>query len=287
MPYNETTQSFSEEELKGLPGMKILLMGDSGTGKTHSIRTLVDAGLEVFCIFTEPGMDILAEVPVEKLHWNYTSPSSVSWAEMQESSRKLNTMAFKALTELPHINRGSHAEYMTVQGVCDNYVDQRTGIEYGSIDKFGTDRVVVLDSFSGLSYMALNLITGSKPVKHVGEYGCAMDNLERFTIKLTQDIRCHAVIIGHKAKEKDDSTGGLSSMIDTIGAKLAPKLPKLFTDIIDTQRIGDRFSWSTTTPNTILKARNLPWANEIPPTFVPMLAKWRDRDRMARGGEKT
>jgi hypothetical protein len=41
-------------------------MGASGTGKTHSIRTLVDAGLEVFVLFTEPGMEVLADVPADK-----------------------------------------------------------------------------------------------------------------------------------------------------------------------------------------------------------------------------
>lgn len=267
----------------GLPGMKIFLMGDSGTGKTHSIRTLVDAGLEVFCLFTEPGMDILAEVPADKLHWNYVSPSTISWNEMQESARKLNTLPFKAVAELPHINRGAHAEYMAVQGIFDNFVDQRTGKAFGSVDNFDSNKVLVLDSWSGISYMAMNLIAGSKPVKHMGDYGCAMDNLERLAIKLTQDLKCHVVIIGHKAREKDELTGGLTLMIDTLGNKLALKLPKLFTDIIDTQRVGKQFSWSTVSPNTTLKARNLPWADNLPPTFVPLVEVWRKRDKMARG----
>ena len=55
------------EEIKKefeLPGFNVLLMGATGAGKTSSIRTLVeDCGLEVFAIFTEPGMDILADIP--------------------------------------------------------------------------------------------------------------------------------------------------------------------------------------------------------------------------------
>lgn len=31
-----------------LPGVNVLLMGPSGTGKTYSIGTLVDMGVEVF-----------------------------------------------------------------------------------------------------------------------------------------------------------------------------------------------------------------------------------------------
>lgn len=266
----------------GLQGVKILLLGDSGTGKTHALRTLVDAGLEVFAIFTEPGMDVVADIPSSRLHWHYVSPSSVSWSEMQDSSKKLNTMAFDALAKMPHINRGSYAEYMRVQGICDNFIDQRTGQKFGSIDNFDTTRVVVFDSFSGLSAMAINLIAGSKPIKSPGDYGTAMDNLERFVVKVTQDLKCHVVLIGHKSRERDEQTGGTSLMLDTLGQKLAPKLTKYFTDIIDAQRSADKFTWSTITPNTVLKARNLPWRDNLPPSFKPIIDVWREKDRLAR-----
>ena len=37
------------------PGFNSIIMGPSGTGKTYSISTLVSTGLEVFCLFLEPG----------------------------------------------------------------------------------------------------------------------------------------------------------------------------------------------------------------------------------------
>ena len=37
-------------------GFKVLLLGETGSGKTYSLRTLLDAGLEVFVIATEPGL---------------------------------------------------------------------------------------------------------------------------------------------------------------------------------------------------------------------------------------
>ena len=36
-----------------LRGTKTLLMGSTGTGKTHSIQTFLDAGVTPFCLFTE------------------------------------------------------------------------------------------------------------------------------------------------------------------------------------------------------------------------------------------
>src|SRR5258708_38749125 len=54
-----------------LVGPKILLMGEGGNGKTHSIRTLVDAGIKPFVIALEPGFEVLGAVPPTKLAWRY------------------------------------------------------------------------------------------------------------------------------------------------------------------------------------------------------------------------
>lgn len=278
----ETPTITNDNHKPGISGMKVALIGDAGTGKTHSLHSLAEAGLEIFAILTEPCMDVIADIPSEQLHWNYISPSTASWNAMEDSARKINTMAFKALSELPHVNRGEHSEYLQIMALCDNFIDQRTGKEFGSVDNFGTNQVLWIDSWSGISYMAMNLIAGSKPIRHVGDYGVSMDNLERFAIRTTQNLWCHLVVVCHPAREKDELTGGTSMMIDTIGQKLAPKLPKLFTDIINTQRIEGKFHWSTITPNMTLKARNLPWDDNLPPSFVPLVKNWKEKDRLSR-----
>lgn len=264
-----------------LQGIKVLLMGDSGTGKTHSVRTLVEAGLEVFAVLTEPCMDVIADIPPSKLKWHYISPSTVGWDTLRDSANKINTMSFETLTKLPHINRGEHAEFLQVASVMANYVDQRTGKSFGPTDDFDQTRCVWFDSLSGLSTMAMNLIAGSKPVKGKHDYGVAMDNLERFIQKFCNDLKCHAVMVGHKSRETDELTGGSSIVVSTVGQKLAPKFPQLFTDVIDAKRVETKFTWSTVTPNTVLKARNLPWADNMPATFVPLIEKWRARNEAA------
>lgn len=277
---NEAIQEAIKQQFH-LPGFKVALIGDSGTGKTHALRTLVDAGLEVFAIFTEPGMDVVSDIPSEKLHWNYISPSTVSWDKLYDSARKINTLSFKALAEMPHINRGEHAEFLTVVNTMANYVDQRTGIVYGEVDAFDQTRCIYFDSLSGLNTMAMNLVAGSKPTKNQGDYGTSMDNLENFLQKLTQDLKCHVVLICHPEREKDETTGGTSMMISTIGQKLAPKLPKLFTDLIHAKRVEREFVWSTVTPNMTLKARNVPWADNLKPDFGPLYQTWLARNEQA------
>jgi hypothetical protein len=264
-----------------IPGEKCLLLGDAGTGKTHSIRTLVDAGLEVFVLFTEPGMEILADVPSDKLHWHFVSPSSASWTAMLDSAKKINTLSYKMLTELPHIKREEHAELLTVLSTLVSFTDQRTGENFGMVDEWDQSRVLVIDSLSGLNTMAMNLVAGSKPMKAPNDYGVSQDMLENLIEKLTQHVKCHVVITGHLSREKDEQTGGTSMMVSTIGQKLAPKLPKLFSDVIHSVRYEKDFFWSTITPNTILKARNLPWSDKLSPSFVPIIDIWRQKNEQA------
>lgn len=262
---------------RGIPGVKVMLIGEAGTGKTHSLRTLVDQGLEVFALFTEPGMDVVADIPKEKLKWAYVSPSSLSWQALLDSGNKINSMSFDALSKLPHVNRNEHKEFLRVLQLMDNFVDARSGDSFGSVQNFDQSRVLWVDSFTGLSDMAMNLIAGSKPIKHIGDYGVSMDNLFNVFGKLCNDLFCHVVIVCHPSRERDEVTGQSIITIATIGNKLGPKLPQLCTDVVHTKRIESKFVWSTVTPNMTLKARNLPWGDNLPPTFKPIIDAWKKK----------
>lgn len=258
-----------------LPGVNEMLCGTSGSGKTHAIRTLVEAGLEVFVLFTEPGMEVLADIPKEKLHWHYIAPASPDFEDMISSATKINTMSFEAITKLPDINKRKYDEFIQVLVTLSNFKDDRTGASFGPVDSWDSSRVLVVDSLTGLSLMAMNLVTGSKPVKSLADWGVAIDNLERLITKLCVDTKCHFVLISHLERETDEVTGGTSLMASTLGRKLAPKLPRYFSDVIHVVRKADKFVWSTVTSNVDLKARNISLADNLPPSFVPIIANWR------------
>ena len=252
-----------------------MLLGASGSGKTHSIRTLVDAGLEVFVLFTEPGMEVLADVPSDKLHWHYIPPASPDFADMIDSANKINKLSLKALSDMSDINKSKYTEFIQVLQTLSNFTDDRTGKSFGAVDSWDQSRVLVVDSLTGLSISAMNLVTGSKPVKSMADWGMSMDNLERLITKLCVDTKCHFVLISHLERETDEVTGGTSLMASTLGRKLAPKLPRYFSDVIHVVRKADKFVWSTVTTNVDLKARNIALADNLPPSFVPIIANWR------------
>lgn len=260
-----------------IPGVNVLLVGATGTGKTHSIRTLVEQGLEVFVVFTEPGMEVLADISSDKLHWRYIAPATPAWADMLDSANKINKMTFKSLTDLSDINKSKYTEFLDLLTTLSNFKDDRTGKEYGAVDSWGPERVLVVDSLSGLNIMAMNLVTGSKPVKSMADWGVAIDNLERLITKLCVDTKCHFVLTAHLERETDETTGGTSLMAATLGRKLAPKLPRFFSDVIHVKRDGGKFVWSTASINVDLKARNLPLSDQLIPSFQPIIESWRKR----------
>lgn len=258
-----------------VPGPKVMLVGGTGAGKTHSIRTLVEAGLEVFVLFTEPGMEVLADIPADKLHWHYLPPASPDWADMIDSAKKINTMSLKLLAGMEDINKRKYAGFLDMLQCLSNFTDDRTGKSFGAVDNFNQNQALVIDSLSGVNILAMNLVTGSKPVKSMADWGMAMDNLERFITKLTTDIPCPVVLIAHQERKTDEVTGGTSIMASTLGKKLAPKIPRFFSDVIQVKRDGSKYSWSTMTMNMDLKTRSLPLADNLEPSFKPIIDSWR------------
>lgn len=261
-----------------VPAPKIMLVGPTGSGKTHAIRTLVEAGLEVFVLFSEPGMEVLADVPSDKLHWHYIPPSAPDFSDMIDSAQKINALSLKSLADMTDINKKKYCEFIEMLKCMANFHDDRTGKDFGAIDDFGTSRAFVVDSLSGLNIAAMNLVVGSKPVKSMSDWGIAIDNLERLITKLTTGLQCVFVLTAHLERETDETTGGITLMASTLGRKLAPKLPRFFSDVVLARREGDKFFWSTTTTNVDLKARNLPFSDKLPPDFKPLIANWRARN---------
>ena len=255
--------------------LRVMLMGATGSGKTYSLKSLSSLGLETFVLFTEPGQEVLAHTDPNLIHWHYIPPECQSWEDMKNSASMINRLTFKSLTEMQDLNKAKHSEFLKVITTCMDFIDDRTGKSYGCIDAFDSSKVFVIDSLSGLNIMAMNLVVGSKPVRAKGDWGVAMDNLERFLIRLTTSLQCHFVLTAHLEREIDEGTGGTTLMASTLGRKLAPRLSRFFSDVIMPVRMGKNFSWSTAAMNVDLKAQHLPISDNLPPNFSELLRTWK------------
>lgn len=259
-------------------------MGDGGTGKTHSIGTLVDAGIEVFYLSIEQGMESLIgywtdrglEVP-PNLHWHKIEAPKASFLQLAETAFKVNTMSYETLGKLTDTNRHLHNLFIKINETLFNFPDDRTGEKFGSVDTWAPDRAIVIDGMTGLSRAAMSLTVGGKPIRNPGDYGIAQGQLEGFLRLICDHCKCWFVLLAHVEKEIDQVNGGTKITVATIGKALPPVIPPMFSDVVYCTREGTRWTWNTATTGVATKARNLPWAENMPPSFQPLYDRWAER----------
>lgn len=142
MTTTSATPAAAPAPVQGLPGLNCLLMGPAGTGKTHAIGTLVDAGIEVFYVALEPGLESLLGYWVDRglpvpanLHWHIVKAPDASFTELLDTATKINTMSLEMLSKLQDTNRSKYNQFRSLYEVLNNFTDQRTGKAYGPVDK--------------------------------------------------------------------------------------------------------------------------------------------------------
>lgn len=260
-----------------LPGIKVLLIGGSGSGKTYSIRTLVEAGITPLCIFTENSFDVLGDVPAEKLHWTYIEPNKGGLAQLMEAAKRASTMGPDQLQKINDLSRAANNSFMPILQAMMDFKCARTGKQFGNVSTWGTDKALVIDSLSGLTIAATKLAVGEKYALTQPEYQIVMKTVENLVNQICTGFQCHAVITAHAEREMDEVNGGVKIMASTVGRKLAPVLPRYFTDVLLAKRQGSKFIWDSADPQADLKARNCSISNDLPPSFAPLINSWKSR----------
>lgn len=261
--------------------MKVLSIGDVGSGKTTLMRTLLAEGLTVMGVFTEPAQEVLGDTDPEKLHWSYIMPMSSSIDNLIDAARKVTTMTPDQIQQSRDTNRADKNQYMPLLARFANYKCDRTGKDYGNISSWGTDKCLVLDSLSGLTLAALSASAGQKYALTQPEFQISQNMIENLVNLLTTTLQCHVYMTAHPEMEVNEITGGRKIYPSTLGRKLAPKLPRNFSDVIQTQMTveGNTPKWviNTISEEAVLKARNFPLGRNLPCSFAPAFKKWKER----------
>lgn len=271
------------EQTISLPGVNVMLMGPSGTGKTHAIGTLVDAGLDVFYFAYEAGSETLVGyftdrgLPVPpNLHICTVRAPTASFLEMADAVRYVNTLSFEGLIKQVD---PSKSKYNQLEQFLRNFNDvtDDTGRKWGDVQSWDSSRALVIDGLTGLCDSAMKACIGGKFARDQKDWGLAQNIVEGILRKITSESKYHFVLISHVERETDPNGGGLKLMASALGRALAPKLPAMFSDVVLAKRIGRDFWWDTEDPAADLKTRNLPISGKIPPSFAAIIDKWKSR----------
>lgn len=269
-----------------LPGVNVLLMGPSGTGKTHSIGTLVDLGVEVFYLALEAGMESLLgywtdrglEIP-KNLHWHKVAAPTASFTDMIANAKNINMLNLDSLAKMSDPNKSKHNQFISLLEALNNFPDDRTGEKYGAVNSWDQSRFLVVDGATGISQCAMALVVGGKAVRNQSDWGIAQDQVEKLVRMLCDNCACHFVMLAHVERETDAVLGGIKLMVSTLGKALAPKFPAMFSDVILTARSADKWTWDTASTQADVKTRNLPIRSDLQPNFQQILEKWIARNK--------
>lgn len=269
-----------------LPGANVLVMGPTGTGKTHSIGTIVDMGLEVHYMAFEAGAESLlgywtdAGKPVPpNLHIFTVRPATAGWEELANQVKLVNTLSYETLKKTSDPNRSKYDQFERFLRSFNEVGEDNSDAKFGSVDSWGTNKVLVIDGLTGLGDAVLRAVIGGKADRDQKDWGLAQNLLEAFLRRLTSDCRCHFILIAHVEREVDAILGGVKIMPSTLGRALPPKLAPMFSDVILAARTGTTWTWDTASALADVKTRNLPIRADNKPDFSQIFRRWE-----ARGG---
>ena len=285
-----TPESAAAARLYGLgKGTTTLLMGAPGAGKTFSLLTLAEAGLETAVIGTDPGFEesLLDAQDKRKfeghIHTRYIAPVAASWAILQDAFGKINQMSYESLSSLKAgIGKEGYRQMLDFLSTCANFKCESCGKVLGPVDEWDATRALAVDSASGLNMMSMNMMIGAKPTAHQGEYGVAMNAEEQLLYKLVADTSCFFVLTCHMDRVHDEIAGNVKIMPAFLGNKLAPKIPRIFSDVVMAYKEADKFYWSTAALNVDLKNRALPLRDKLEPSFKQIIDVWKRRQEQLR-----
>lgn len=255
---------------------KTLVNGESGTGKTYSIATLLACGQKVRFLAAENNAlsGIYAGVAAYKGTRSESDLAIMVPKRQKSSIADLAKLADKSLTipvstQLTQVdpNRKNYDRYLNVlKGLAE--FQGEDGKSYGSIDSWGLDTTLVVDGLTIICEAIQQAMIGSKLGTTQPEFYAMQNTLQTFLRTLTEDLECNLVLIAHPDKDIDAVSGKQTIYPANIGKALNNKVPSMFTDVVWAFRKGKDFLWSTDHPQAVTRASNLPIAAEMKQDFA-------------------
>lgn len=242
-----------------------MLLGDVGAGKTHCIISALKKGLEVFVIITEnTGVETLLDacrkekVSVERLHWKRCTPTQQGWNVMKEQAKLTNSLHAGEIQELKAgLERFKYPAFIKLLETCENFICDRTKESFGDVMTWGDNRLLTLDSMSGLNEIVSSHVTGHRITMTQPEFGIVQNHIYQLCNTLC-GLNCYFMVTGHIELESDEAKGITKLMLSTVGRKLAPKLPRIFSEVVLAKVDNGKYIWSTDDSKVITKNRALP-----------------------------
>lgn len=194
---------------------KLLLIGESGSGKSGSLSSLVGAGYHLRILDMDNGLDSL-KAYVAKDHPNWLP--SVEYRTLRDS--------YKATAAGPVVDRPR--AFVDALKMLDHWRYDDTDL--GRPADWGPDAILVIDSLSFLSDAAFDWARGLNPnAKDPRQwFGAAQEAIESTLALLTSSTFRTNVIVTSHIRFITNPDGSTKGYPNSVGSALGPTIPRYF-----------------------------------------------------------
>lgn len=250
---------------------KVLLIGDSGHGKTGAKAALIAAGYKLRMIDTDRGFKILRSLLTDS-HYPYAAymkkhgidpgePGRISYIPI-DVPMEIQSVSVRKQSGNVNYDILAPADAKAWKQVLNLLLDWKDGDKsYGAFTDWENDTILDFDTLSTLAEIAkywmqdMNGRRGALEDDHGRDTGAAQELISRLMVKLTSPlVRCNVIVTTHIRKVDMDRGAPLSpeqllrdkksvnarGFPSIIGQALSPVLGKRWNDMLIVRRTGDR-----------------------------------------------
>lgn len=235
--------------------IKLLYIGDSSTGKTGSLVSLVRAGYSLRILDMDNGIDTLL---------------SYVHKECPDKIDSIDVMAFRDKMKADRMNGmvldGQPKAYTQALGALNKWDDDSVPAQWGP------KTILVIDSLTALSRAAFYWAQGLNPTSKDPRqwYAAAQDSIKRVLELLTSpDFGTNVIVISHvQLVEMPD--GRMRGYATSIGKAMGPEIPKYFNTLILAESRGSGENVKRTIQTMPTALIDLKVANPAMPKSLPL-----------------
>lgn len=222
---------------------KLLVLGDSGAGKTGALMALAAAGYNIRILDFDAGLAVLRDyIRNPQSIYRQAGPDGL-WPANSETDL-LARVRFETITDsMRNVNgklipKASTAWQRGIK-LLDNWTTDSD--KFGPVSQWGPQDVLSIDTMTFASrrafefILSMNARLGQQP--HQSDYGEAQRLVEGLLSMLYDDgIKCNVVVNCHIAYSED--SGVRKGFPDTVGRALFSKIGRYFNSVVQAKTKG-------------------------------------------------
>lgn len=235
---------------------KMLLLGNSGSGKTGALCSLAGAGYNLRILDLDNGLDIVKNILTdESAPYGKDASSRVSFITLTE---KMKMVANRPVAVTANV-------WARAMNILSNWTDGEEKL--GPVATWGPNDILVIDSLSLLGVAALNQILslngrlGQPPWQ--SDSGLAQSLLENLLQMLcSTEIKCNVIVLCHITMLGDSVTDADGKTINDVGVRkgypnaLGRSLPRRVGQYFNSALMVQSSGTGTSVRRTILTTTN-------------------------------